>query len=146
MGWVPDHVPGTRRQLGTHLRLTADARQSGVRRGDACRPPPVKVAVYVASAFATTLCDCAPPSDQDERCRSFRARVCGDGALSELEEPRITVRSNGATAELEPTVISRPDGIEAKCSTTVFGSSRRVVVAVAPAESRAVSRSSRYDG
>ena len=58
----------------------------------------------------------------------------------------ITVLVNGVVDEIAFTVICRPVGFDAKVSTTVCGSSRRVVEAEAPPASVAVNVSSRYDG
>ena len=72
--------------------------------GGVVSEPPlvVYVAVYVAVAFATTLCVAAPPSDQEENVYVVPESVCGDGALIEFEEPLITIFVNGAAAVVLP--------------------------------------------
>ena len=67
-------------------------------------------------------------------------------ALTELVEPTITVRENGAAASLLPTVSLSPgftEGLVMKFSTTVCGLSRTLLVSLSPPESLAVSLSSR---
>src|SRR4051794_40265648 len=85
---------------------------------------------------------CAPPSDHEVKVEE----PCGDGADTELVEPWMTVRVNGVVPDDEPTASWSPDGAEAKVSSTVFGSSRRVTAWVRPSASVATSFSSRYDG
>jgi hypothetical protein len=105
------------------------------------------VAVYVvAVAGATMLCVCAPPSDHDENAYVVPFSVCGELALTELDEFTITVRVNGAVPLLEPTASCSPLGLEANVRSTVRGSRRTLVVLERPPESVAVSCSSRYDG
>src|SRR5262245_16720761 len=58
----------------------------------------------------------------------------------------MTVREKGVTDDELPTAIWSPDGDEAKFRTVVCGWRSTDVVAVAPAESVAVSRSVRYEG
>jgi hypothetical protein len=69
--------------------------------------------------------------------------VCGEGALTLLFEPSITVLVKGVVPLEPPTVSCRPTGALSKLSTTVFGSSRNVFVSVRPPASVAVRRSSR---
>src|ERR1700704_3904682 len=88
----------------------------------------------------------APPSDHDAKLYEVPPSVCGDDALIELIEFTITVRANGVTELVLPTVSDRPDGTEAKLRPTVFGSRRTLVVALAPAESVAVNCSSSQAG
>ena len=71
---------------------------------------------------------------------------CGETALTVFAEPTMTVRVNGATADVPFTAISSPDGFERNERSTVCGLRRTLVVADAPSESVAVSRSSRCDG
>ena len=72
--------------------------------------------------------------------------VWGDGALTELLEPTITVRVNGVAPESLPTARLRPGGVDSKRSSTVRGSSRTDSVSVRPLASVAVSLSTRWDG
>jgi hypothetical protein len=69
--------------------------------------------------------------------------VCGEGALIEFFEPTITVREKGVVPLELPTVSLSPAGSDSKLSSTVFGSSRTLLVSVKPPESVAVSLSSR---
>lgn len=88
-------------------------------------------------------CVAAPPSDQNWNEYVFLPCVWGDGALSVFVDPMITVRVNDAMDEAPFTTSMRPPGIVWKVSTTVWGSSRMLVVLVRPPESVAVSLSSR---
>lgn len=56
----------------------------------------------------------APPSDQDENAQPSLPRNCGDPALIEFREPRMTVRVKGVLAEPPPTASSRPGGSDVK--------------------------------
>ena len=67
-------------------------------------------------------------------------------ALTELVEPWMTVRLNGAVPAAPPTTSCSPVGADWKVSVTVRGSSWSDVDAELPAESVAVRTSSRYDG
>src|SRR4051794_4275530 len=58
----------------------------------------------------------------------------------------MAVRVNGVVCCVEPTVSCRPEGDDWKVTATVCGSILRTAVVLAPPESVAVSRSSRYDG
>src|SRR4051812_45430857 len=58
----------------------------------------------------------------------------------------MTVLVKGVVAVREPKVSCIPGGSDVTVTGTVRGSSRRVTVVVRPLESRAVSRSSRYEG
>jgi len=72
--------------------------------------------------------------------------VCGDVAVTEFDEPTITVLLNGAVDDCELTASVSPAGDVWKLRTTVCGSRRTVCVAVVPKVSVAVRLSSRYDG
>src|SRR5882757_4073968 len=89
----------------------------------------------------------APPSDQlvNLNC-SPSVRFCRAGALIELFDPTITVRVNGATCVVLPTVSCAPVGLDWNVSTTVRGFSRTVVVPTFPSESVARSVRSKKDG
>ena len=77
----------------------------------------------------------------------FPPRVCGEGALIVLREPRITVRVNGAGAVKASSASGEARRTAtASVRSTVFGSRRTLWVRLSPPESVAVSRSSRYDG
>ena len=73
-------------------------------------------------------------------------RVWGEGALTELLDPMITVRVNGVAWLVEPTASCSPGGLVWKVRLTVCGSSRTVSVSTRPPGSVAVRVSSRYDG
>ena len=65
-----------------------------------------------------------PPSDH-----AAKAQVaCGDGALTGLLDPTITVRVNGAAAWVVPTVNCNPAGLDANVRSTVRGCSSTLVV------------------
>ena len=104
-------------------------------------------AVYVVGPDgAVMLCEAAPPSDHDANWYEVPLTDCVGGALIELSELTITVRVNGAT-ELElPTVSVSPVGSLAKVRSTVFGSSRTLVVPDWPDEFVAVNWSSSHEG
>jgi hypothetical protein len=72
--------------------------------------------------------------------------VCGLGALTLFDEPTITVRVAGAVTDAAPTASWSPLGVVAKVRSTVLGSSCRLVLAWAPAESVAVRTSDSDDG
>ena len=72
--------------------------------------------------------------------------VCVVGALIELSEFTITLRVNGGTADVLPTVSGRPRGDEVNVRSTVFGSSWTLAVRATPWVSVAISVSSRFDG
>ncbi len=59
-------------------------------------------------------------------------RVWGEIALTEFAEPTMTVRVNGVVEDVPLTASWRPEGCEAKLSTTVRGSSRSVALDDAP--------------
>ena len=61
------------------------------------------------------------------------------GALTLFDDPTMTVRVTGAVTAWGPTLSPRPVGLVAKVRSTVCGSSRTLVLALAPAESVAVS-------
>src|SRR5881398_1596392 len=96
-------------------------------------------AVYDASALAITSCERAPPSDQLDHAYRTPPTSCGDGALSEFLDPRMTVRVNGVTLVVLPTASWSPPGFEPKVRLTVFGSRRTDVLACVPRLSVAVS-------
>ncbi len=78
------------------------------------------VAVWIVGiAGATMLCVCAPPSDHDENSYVVPARICGDIALIEFEEPTMTVRVNGVVADSAFTVSCNPGGTEGNVRSTV---------------------------
>ena len=92
---------------------------------------------------------CAPPSDHDVKKYVDLLNGCGDGALTEFAEPATTVTENGVLrgASLTTRLLrARPPGLVLNVSTTVFGSSRTLVVEVSPPESVAVSWSSSQHG
>src|SRR5438094_1960871 len=92
---------------------------------------------------------CGPPSDHDTKLYVDLLNVCGDGALTEFAEPTTTVTENGVVRGASFTTRSlrtRPPGLVLNVSTTVFGSSRTLVVEVSPPESVAVSCSSSQHG
>ena len=53
-----------------------------------------------------------PPSDHAAKVQV----ACGDGALTGLLDPTITVRVNGAAAWVVPTVNCNPAGLETRTS------------------------------
>ena len=67
------------------------------------------------------MCVAAPPSDHDEKTNEELPDDCGDGALTEFDDPTITVREKGAAAEEAPTASSRPVGSVSKVRTAVRG-------------------------
>src|SRR5262249_55515123 len=73
---------------------------------------------------------------------------CGDRALTVFAEPMTTLTENGALCRVPFTTKWRttPRGRVLNVSTTVFGSSRTLVVEVSPPESVAVSCSSSQHG
>ena len=74
--------------------------------------------------------------------------VCGDGALTEFDEPTITVRVNGVAVDVAlPTVRLRPGGVGREREVDgLAGRGGRSRCRSAPPASVAVSRSSRCDG
>ncbi len=98
------------------------------------------------AALAVTMCEAPPPSDQPVNWYVVDPSVCGEDADSEFNEPLMTSRVNGAVAVVAFTPSSRPVGAVANERITVFGWSSRVVDAVAPWASVAVSVSSRCAG
>ena len=107
--------------------------------GDAGHPTPPNAAVYVVGvAGAVTLWVCPPPSDHDLNVCETPPTVCGLGALTLFDEPTITVRVVGAVTDCAPTPSCSPVGVVAKVRFTVLGSSWRLVLACAPAESVAL--------
>src|SRR5262245_59370643 len=92
---------------------------------------------------------CGPPSDHDTKLYVNLLNCCGDGALTEFAEPTTTVTEIGVVRGASFTARSlrtRPPGLVLNVSTTVFGSSRVLVVNVSPPESVAVSRTSSQHG
>src|SRR5215475_4258147 len=92
---------------------------------------------------------CGPPSDHELKKYVDLLNCCGEGALTEFAEPTTTVTGNGVRRGASFTTRSlrtRPPGLVLKVSTTVFGSSRTLVVEVSPPESVAVSWSSSQHG
>ena len=74
---------------------------------------------------------------------------CGEGALTEFAEPTTTVMENGVVRGASFTTRSlrtRPPGLVLNVSTTVFGSSRTLVVEVSPPASVATSCTSSQHG
>ena len=90
-------------------------------------------------AGATMLCDCAPPSDQDENVYVEPPIVCGDVALIEFVEPITACFVSGVAPAISSMPTFAPVGFEAIVIVMICGSSRTLVVAVAPVESVAVS-------
>jgi hypothetical protein len=88
-------------------------------------------------------CVAAPPSDHEAKEYEVPPSAWGDGAEMLLLDRRITVRVNGVVAVVVLSESVRPDGLEAKCRSTVLGSMRTLSTSFSPAESVAVSRSSR---
>ena len=97
-------------------------------------------------AGAVTLWVRAPPSDHDLNVYDTPPTVCGLGALTLFDEPTITVRVVGAVTDWGPTPSCSPVGVVAKVRFTVLGSSWRLVLACAPAESVAVRTRDSDDG
>src|SRR5919197_6778741 len=92
---------------------------------------------------------CGPPSDHEMKLYVDLLNCCGDGALTEFAEPTTAVTENGVVRGASLTTRSlrtRPPGLVLNVSTTVFGSSRTLVVEVSPPESVAVSCSSSQQG
>src|SRR5688500_4084079 len=89
---------------------------------------------------------CAPPSDHASNWYCRPSSVCGDGALTEVLEPRMTVRLNGVRSALGPTASSSPVGDDWKASAAVRGSSWSVRAPVSPPESVTVRVRLMYDG
>src|SRR4051794_30461166 len=89
---------------------------------------------------------CAPPSDQVPNATGTPLYNCGVGPLTVLVEPWMTVRVNGATWLVAPTVRFSPAGLLTNVRSTVLGCTLTVVLLVSPPESVAVIRNSRYDG
>src|SRR5256886_6416550 len=92
---------------------------------------------------------CGPRSDHDVKLYVDLLNCWGDGALTEFAEPTTTVTENGVVRGASFTTRSlrtRPPGLVLNVSTTVFGSSRTLVVEASPPESVAVSCSSSQHG
>src|SRR5262245_33037543 len=106
----------------------------------------VKLAVSVVLAEAVTLWVAAPPSDQEAKSNVFAPDACGEAALTELLDPRITVCVNGVVSLAPSTATERPAGTDAKVRSTVWGNRLMLVEACWPPGWVTVSRSSRYDG
>src|SRR6266508_4325247 len=87
-----------------------------------------------------------PASDQEAKVYDVPLSACGVGALSELDEPGMTVTVNGVACVVEPTVSCRPVGLVLKVRLTVFGFNVVLTVLVSPTESAAVSSSSTNEG
>src|SRR5689334_18972661 len=90
-----------------------------------------------------------PPSDHDVKKYVDLLNCCGDGALTEFAEPTTAVMENGVVcpASFTPrSVMASPPGLVLNVSTTVFGSSRTLVVEASPLESVAVSCNSSQQG
>ena len=82
------------------------------------------VAVYVvALAGAVMLCVAAPPSDHEARWKVFPPSTCVAGALTDVCEPTISVRANGAIPLALPMVSVSPAGTVRNVSGTIRGSS-----------------------
>jgi len=90
----------------------------------------------------------APPSDHFEKEYLDLLNHCGDRALTVFAEPMTTRTENGALCRASFTTKWRTtsSGRVLNLSTTVFGSSRTLVVEVSPPESVAVSCSSSQHG
>src|SRR6185503_8621606 len=67
-------------------------------------------------------------------------------ALTEFVDPTITLRVKGVVPEVGPTASWSPIGLDWNVRSTVCGRTSRDTVVVAPAESVAVARSSKWDG
>ena len=104
------------------------------------------MAVYSRSPGTVTVCDWAPPSDQDPNTNGVPARFCGDGAAIVVVEPSISERVKGAGPALGPRASDSPVGLERIVTETVRGSRRTVWVSVSPPASLAVRLSSRCEG
>src|SRR4029450_2585811 len=92
---------------------------------------------------------CGPPSDHEVKLYMDLLNCWGDGALTEFAEPTTTVTENGVERGASFTTMlvrTRPPGLVLNVSTTVFGSSRTLVVEASPPESVAVSCSSIQHG
>src|SRR3954453_5173635 len=92
---------------------------------------------------------CGPRSDHETKLYVDLLNCCGEGALTEFAEPTTAVTENGVVRGASLTTRSprtSPPGLVLKVSTTVFGSSRTLVVEVRPPESVAVSWSSSQHG
>src|SRR5918912_1285424 len=85
------------------------------------------------------LCDWAPPSDRDENAYVEPPIVCGEGALIEFVEPMTACFVSGAAPAISSMPTFAPVGFEATVMVMICGSTRTLVVAVAPVESVAVS-------
>src|ERR687883_2008888 len=85
------------------------------------------------------LCDCAPPSDHDEKLYVEPPIVCGDVALIEFVDPITACFVSGAAPAISSIPTFAPVGFEATVMFMICGSTRTLVVAVAPVESVAVS-------
>src|SRR5919108_480031 len=85
------------------------------------------------------LCDCAPPSDHDEKTYAEPPIVCGDGALIEFVAPITACFVSGVGPAISSMPTFAPVGFEASVMVMICGSRRTLVVAVAPVESVAVS-------
>ena len=119
-----------------------------LRRGR-CRQRLLKLAVYAAPLAGATIVrvGAVAPSDQDLNCcLPLPRRFCGEGALTELVDPTITVRANGAVALAPLKVSVSPLGFVAKVSVVVLGSTRTLAVLASPLESVAVRLSSSSEG
>ena len=88
----------------------------------------------------------APPSDQATNVYTSPFSVWGDGAPSEIDEPMISVRTNGVVWPSGPAVSTRPGGSLASVRSTVSGKRKTLVVSLSPPASVAVSRISRCVG
>jgi hypothetical protein len=87
-----------------------------------------------------------PPSDHDLKAYDAPATVCGLGALTLFDEPTITVRVVGAVTDAAPNPSCSPLGELATVRSTVLGSSCKLALAWAPAESVAVRTRDSDDG
>src|SRR5437764_957332 len=92
------------------------------------------------------LCVCRPPSDHDEKTYVEPPIVCGDGALIEFVEPITACFVSGAAPAISSMPTFAPVGFEATVRFMICGSTRTLVVAVAPVESVAVSWTSSQHG
>jgi hypothetical protein len=85
------------------------------------------------------------PSDH-ERKYCFPFAICGDGTLTELADPTMTVLVYGVAAFVPLKVTDRPAGLVWNDSVLVLGCSRTVAEELRPPASVAVRLSSSEDG
>src|SRR5262245_56219728 len=92
----------------------------------------VKLAVSVPLAEAVMLWVAAPPSDHEAKSKVLAPEAWGDGALTELLDPLITVRVNGVVSLDASTASESPAGTDANVRSTVCGKRLMLVEACRP--------------